>query len=113
MQPHWIPDSNNFWFRKSSAPDSSTFVYVDPYQGLQQSVFEHDAVARALEPQGIEASGSSLPFEWIDISDGCGTVRFCAGGKKWQWTQDGILAECSGDIQERGKETLKPLVEEE
>ncbi|KAL1606243.1 hypothetical protein SLS60_003645 [Paraconiothyrium brasiliense] len=114
MKPHWISGSNKFWFRESHAPEDSTFVYIDPDQGLRQPAFDHDGVAKALRQQGVEASVTNLPFVWIDASDDCATVKFRAGEKNWEWTKDGVLTPIQDDIHEGDTtEMLKPLTKEE
>jgi dipeptidyl-peptidase-4 len=113
VRPHWISRSNKFWFRRSNAPGDSTFVYIDPNQGLRQPAFDHDGVARALRQKGVEASAANLPFAWIDVIDNCAAVRFRAGEKNWEWTKYGVLAPFEGDIYEGDTtEMLKPLAEE-
>jgi len=113
VRPQWISRSNKFWFRESNAPDDSTFVYIDPNQGLRQPAFDHDGVATALRQQGIEASAASLPFTWIDLNDNYTTVRFRAGEKNWEWTKNGVLAPFRGDIfEDDATEILEALAEE-
>jgi dipeptidyl-peptidase-4 len=112
MQPHWISGGNTFWFRRSNAPENTTFVYVDPNQGLRQPAFDHDGVASALIQHGVKASALNLPFDRIDVSGDCATVRFRAGEKNWEWNKDGVLAPFHGDIHELAKDTLKPLEKE-
>lgn len=113
VQPHWISKRNTFWFRRSNAPKDSTFIYVDPNQGLRRPVFDHNGVASALRQHGIEASASNLPFTWIEVKDDSTTVRFRAGEKNWEWTKDGTLAVYEGDIIEGfAGEMLQPLDQE-
>jgi len=111
VQPKWISRSNRFWFRRINAPGESTFIYVDPSQGLRKPAFDHDGLARALVQRGIEASAASLPFTWIDMDESLTNVRFHAGGRDWEWTDAGILTPFNGNLDEEATETMQSLAE--
>ena len=64
--PHWIGDSDSFWYRRQT-DDAHRFVIVDAGTGTRKPAFDHSAVARALGRLGAgDPSADSLALRSID-----------------------------------------------
>ena len=86
-RPHWIGQTNQFWYRHESA-EGITFTRVDAETGEQEAAFDHAAVAQALgvpdaqhlpiadlDLTGPDLTGNSLRIRttdgrWHDVANG-------------------------------------------
>ena len=88
VTPHWIGETDRFWYRRSSR-DGTEFVVVDPATELRQPAFDHERLAAALsQASGIYYTGNQLPFGEItltsndDDTESVG-VEFAIEGVTW------------------------------
>ena len=72
IEPHWVPESNDFWYRRDLPKGKKEFVLVNPEKGTREIVAEEklpkSAKLSATEPKGgkggREASASSPDGKW-------------------------------------------------
>lgn len=109
VNPHWIGNSNNFWYRTTGPSGTASFIFVDSKQGIRRPAFDHERLLKALA--GCDAKGrmAKLPFSWIDPSEDGESVKFRVRKIVWEFRSDGLLTEYDGEINE---ETLRPIQEE-
>ena len=98
VTPHWIGDSEAFWYR-SDDRDGHRFWRVEPLASdeRRRPAFDHARLAASLSGlRDVPAEPLALPFEAIDLSKD-GEVSFQIPGEKgpesFRCTVDG--AECS------------------
>jgi dipeptidyl-peptidase-4 len=84
VTPHWLPEGDRFWYRRSVAPGRTEFVVIDAAGGGRRApAFDHAAVASALSTaMGKPMEADRLPFKSFRYGDK-GAVEAVAGGKLW------------------------------
>ncbi len=85
IQPQWLPEVPQFWYRVDTAPNEWEFVFVDAQQGERRAAFDHQRLAAALHSAtGETVDPQQLPFRWISLTPGATQIRFAAYGKSWR-----------------------------
>jgi len=83
VEPHWIGDSERFWYRNRTR-DGAEFVLVDPETGTRAPAFDHIRLAAALtRASGQPTTHTHLPFESIEFTTN-DTLRFDAYDRRWE-----------------------------
>ncbi|MFY9745394.1 MAG: DPP IV N-terminal domain-containing protein [Acidobacteriaceae bacterium] len=83
VQPNWIADREEFWFRKTSS-GAAEFVLVDAATGAEQPAFDHQKLAAALGTlTGRTLDPKHLPFPAIDFSPDMRSVTIALGPKRY------------------------------
>ncbi len=86
VTPHWIGESDRFWYRRSGR-DGTEFVVIDPAHGSRQPAFDHERLASALsQASGTYLTHNQLPFDEITFKtggDGNEQVEFTFDGSTW------------------------------
>lgn len=86
--PHWIENTNRFWYRKSS-PSGSEFILVDAEKKTRVPAFDQARLAAALSRSAKrEYSASDLPFSDFEYVDQGKTIRFESDDKEWTCSLD-------------------------
>ncbi|MCG8448400.1 MAG: prolyl oligopeptidase family serine peptidase [Pirellulales bacterium] len=86
IRPHWLGETNSFWYRVQVAPGRHEFVLVDSDKGERRAAFDHTALAEALShATGKKLEATRLPFWSIRFDETISAVRFFAAGQSWQW----------------------------
>ncbi|MCW3476664.1 S9 family peptidase [Limobrevibacterium gyesilva] len=94
IRPHWIGDTDRFWYRHES-PEGITFTQVDAADGSTAPAFDHARLAAALTfASGQPADPANLPIERLAL-DASGAARFTAGGANWTYSP--ATGTCSPD----------------
>ena len=94
VTPHWIRDTETFWYRNTTA-DTSEFVLVDAEAGTRQPAFDHSRLAESLgKVLDKEIAADDLPFFSIDLIDGL--VRFVADEQRIEVALDTYVATVRG-----------------
>ena len=109
VSPHWIENSDCFWYRRDVRPGEFSFIFVDAGQAIRRPTFDHERLAKALNDHDIDASANALPFSSVDPSSDGKSIKFRIGEKKWEFLSDGELTEYDGEICEN---TLDSMQEE-
>lgn len=108
VNPHWIPKTSRFWYRKTS-PQGSEFLLVDADQNTTAPAFDHTRLAESLSRASKrEISARALPFTDIEIVDEGKTIRFSIDNAQWACTL--ATYDCHGEESslERQYEVLSP-----
>jgi dipeptidyl-peptidase-4 len=83
VQPNWIADREEFWFRKTSSV-AVQFVLIDAATGAEQPAFDHEKLAAALSKlTGRTLDAKKLPFPAIDFSPDMRSVTIVLGPKRY------------------------------
>jgi dipeptidyl-peptidase-4 len=88
IKPHWIGDSDRFWYRRSGR-DGTEFVVIDPTDGSRRPAFDHARLAASLsQASGTYCTHNQLPFEDISLvtkdgADDDSRVEFVFDGVLW------------------------------
>lgn len=83
VTPHWIENSDRFWYRKSS-PTGSEFVVVDPEHNTRAPAFDHARLAAALSQSAKrEYTASDLPFSEFEFVDQAKAIGFKVDNQQW------------------------------
>ena len=86
VHPHWLKDSNDFWYRVEIAPNEYEFVFVDSKRGVKRPAFNHGALARALSKATKEkVERTQLPFRTIHFNQKRSSIQFSVSGSGWKW----------------------------
>ncbi len=70
VQPKWLGDQSQFWYRNDLPDAKREFILVDANKGTRSSAFDHAAVAAELT--GLlkrDVSGEQLPVNEIEFSE--------------------------------------------
>ena len=79
VTPHWIGDTDTFWYNRETA-DGHEIVVVDATNGKKAPVFDHVVMAEALTVFGLEeVDAGDLPIDFIKYSDDLESITFIAG----------------------------------
>ena len=83
--PHWIGDSDRFWYRRD-AKTGSTFLIVDAATGTAVPAFDHDRLALVLgEATGRKLTAGDLGFSGLAFTADQQAIDFAAHGKSWRF----------------------------
>lgn len=85
--PHWIADTNCFWYRKKSL-EHIKFLLVDAKAGIIKEAFDHSELAGALSRvSGNDVEETNLPISKVRITLSPSQVFFTAFGKDFYYDQ--------------------------
>ncbi len=81
IEPHWLKNKTQFWYRNDNPGDTREFVFVDAEKGLRTPAFDHAVVARQI---GGEATPVKLPVDSLKFSDDAATLQLRGTGQSWE-----------------------------
>lgn len=85
IDPNWIEDKPQFWYRNDLRDETKEFILVDAGQGKKQKAFDHCKLAKALSEEiGVEYAANKLPFYSIEFADDANAMEFQVGDTIWQ-----------------------------
>ena len=88
VTPHWIGDTDSFWYKRETA-DGHDFVVVDAATGEKKPAFDHTTMADALTALGLEeVDAGDLPFNSIEYLDDLTAITFTAGDRVFRCALD-------------------------
>ncbi len=83
-EPHWIEDSDSFWYRKT-VEGGHAFVVVDANALVKRPAFDHEKLAAALSSaSGGKYTAVTLPFSDFEFVDKQGAIRFRIERQAWR-----------------------------
>lgn len=86
IAPHWIEKTSRFWYR-TSEPEGSQFVLVDPAQNTSAPAFDHTKMATALSAATKqEFKPNKLPFDTFEFAKDEKSITVHVNGKQWNCT---------------------------
>jgi dipeptidyl aminopeptidase/acylaminoacyl peptidase len=100
--PHWIGDTEQFWYRLS-VPGGNEFVRVDASSQQKMPAFDHGRLAAGLSSvTGEPYSALSLPFRTFEyVEDGQG-IEADAGNIRWRCSLSDFACDSVGEARGRG-----------
>jgi len=94
VKPHWIGDSDQFWYQRQTATGFE-FTVVDAADGTKMPAFDHGGIALALEKSGLEGiKANKLPFAQFEFGADRSTITFEVEETEYSCTIP--AATCSG-----------------
>jgi hypothetical protein len=100
--PHWIEDSDRFWYRKS-VTGGARFVLVDAVAGTKEPAFDHARLASGLSAaSGLEYGATALPFEEFTYEEDGGHITFSVEGTGWRCSLTDHRCVDTGPVPARG-----------
>ena len=101
----WLPD-DRFWYR-TTMPEGSAFVLVDPARGTREPAFDHSKVAAALSAAaGAKYDAFHLPFTEFERSGDGKTISFSVRTRRWKCDLQDY--KCAADPAAARNEALSP-----
>jgi hypothetical protein len=83
-EPHWIGDSDRFWYRKS-VTGGARFMLVDAAAGAKEPAFDHARLAAGYSrASGTSVDPVGLPFREFAYEDDEQAITFGVGGTGWR-----------------------------
>ena len=77
VEPNWIGDSSNFWYRRKTGQGQHRFILVKPNEPSRTDAFDHQQLASALETVlDKEVTPNNLPFKEIRFSQDLSEIEF-------------------------------------
>jgi dipeptidyl-peptidase 4 len=108
VNPHWIENSNRFWYRKAT-PHGAQFVLVDAAQNTTGPAFDHEKLAASLaNALKREVLSTALPFDEFEFVDNGKAIRFSIDNAAWKCTLARYDCQREGSEPERPNESLSP-----
>lgn len=114
VTPHWIGETNRFWYRRSSG-SGTEFVVIDPANGSRQHAFDHVRLAGALsQASGTFQTHNQLPFDEITLITAEGKdqpqqVEFVVDGFDWSCDLESyVCTRGEAHVEERKDEVRSP-----
>jgi len=97
VTPHWIGDTDTFWYSRETA-DGHEFLVVDAATGAKRPVFDHVVMATSLTLLGVEdADAADLPFEAIEYSEDLSSITFDVGDTGYRCALESLICEVAPD----------------
>ena len=95
VSPNWM-EGGRFWYR-STGPEGSRFLMVDPSRGTREPAFDHEALARALSAAtGESYEPLDLPFTTFHpLADGH-SIAFDVGETTYSCNLEAVRCSASG-----------------
>ncbi|MDB9724464.1 S9 family peptidase [bacterium] len=85
IYPHWIGDSDCFWYQQETL-NGKSFRVVDAETQLTENAFDHKALAEALTNEtGESIDPENLPLTVLEITLSPRAVNFTAFGESWHY----------------------------
>ena len=82
VRPTWLADGR-FWYR-TTVPNGSSFVLVDPVRGTRVSAFDQTRLAAALATvSGTKVDGTQLPFQSFELSKDNRKLNVTVQARRW------------------------------
>ena len=81
LEPHWLTNNSQFWYRNDIPGDTREFILVDASKGSREPAFDHAAVARQI---GETASAGKLPVESLEFGADGATIRLIGAKQTWE-----------------------------
>jgi dipeptidyl-peptidase 4 len=101
----WLPD-DRFWYR-TTMPEGSAFVLVDPARGTREPAFNHAKVAAALSAAaGAKYDAFHLPFTEFERSGDGNAISFSVRARRWKCDLQDY--KCTADPTASRSEALSP-----
>lgn len=108
VSPHWIENTNRFWYRKSS-PTGSEFILVDAENNTRAPAFDHARLAQSLSHAAKrEYSATDLPFSEFEFVDQGKAIRFEADNRQWTCSLDSYDCQSKPPDPSHPNENLSP-----
>jgi dipeptidyl-peptidase 4 len=89
LEPHWLSNNSQFWYRNDNPGDTREFILVDAITGTREPAFDHAAVARQI---GDDTATDKLPVDSLEFSVDGTTIRLIGGKQSW------ALNRATGDL---------------
>lgn len=85
VSPHWLADTNRFWYRNDLSGGRREFVLVNAARGVRTPAFDHAKLAAALgKVAAPPPDAERLAVDDLDFSADGQMLTFRSGGKAWQ-----------------------------
>jgi len=81
LEPHWLTNNSQFWYRNDNPGETREFILVDAGKGTRERAFDHAAVARQIS-EGTAAD--HLPVDSLEFSDDGATIRLIGPKQSWE-----------------------------
>ncbi len=89
VRPHWLSNSNRFWYSNQLANGKREFVLVDPDTASKKPAFDHTRLALALtKALNRTITADQLPIDRIGYQDGNLLVQVSEKTYAWDMTTD-------------------------
>lgn len=95
INPNWIGQGDQFWYRIDSAEGQHEYILVDALRGKRELAFDHEKVAAALTRAGIKADPGRLPIR--DLTFDLKSNRLTFSANQENWILDLITSELTPD----------------
>jgi dipeptidyl-peptidase 4 len=87
VEPRWLEHDAAFWYRVTTGPGRSEFVFVNAQEGTRKLAFDHQKLADALARSGFAgAKPENLPIDSLQFAGG-ELSGFRSRGKDWSVNQ--------------------------
>jgi dipeptidyl aminopeptidase/acylaminoacyl peptidase len=85
IRPQWLPGGARLWYRVDTAPGKHEFILVDAQRKERKAAFDHAKLAATLaKALSREVDADRLPIDRLSFDEKSESVRFSAGGKRWE-----------------------------
>lgn len=111
IEPNWIGDGDQFWYRNSLEGGKREFILVDAVTGRRNDAFDHQKLAAALTEAGVAADLDRLPIRNLSFDLAANRVTFSAANKNWAFDLATSKLMPGPVNDSRDTEGLKPLAE--
>jgi dipeptidyl-peptidase 4 len=81
LEPHWLTNNSQFWYRNDNPGDTREFILVDATTGTREPAFDHAAAARQI---GDDTATDKLPVDSLEFSDDGATIRLIGPQQSWE-----------------------------
>ena len=89
VEPHWLSDNKQFWYRVDLPEDKKQFLLVDAEKGEKNPAFDHARLAEALSKAAEQpCDPDRLPFDWIKIDEASHAILLRAYDKGWSCSRE-------------------------
>jgi dipeptidyl-peptidase-4 len=84
VRPTWLADGGGrFWYR-TTVPNGTSFVLVDPVRGTRVSAFDQTRLAAALATaSGTKVDGNQLPIQALELSKDNRKLNVSVQARRW------------------------------
>ncbi len=80
--PHWLDDSEAFWYRNDLSQGGREFVFVDSLTGARTPAFDHEQVAAKISP---DTRATHLPIERLEYSTDRSVITMIGASASYRW----------------------------
>lgn len=81
IEPHWLENISQFWYRNDNPGDTREFILVDTGKGTREPAFDHAAVARQISD---DTATHKLPVDSLEFSPDGATIRLVGSKQSWE-----------------------------